>query len=705
MLSQIPELELFPADKLTKLAANMSVKKYAAGEFIYKKDQLTSRIFIVEQGLAKIDLSDHGILMTAASMNVHKHSKIDSSSSDQSRARGHLSTDDLDHLLGIIRGVDAGWTEAEKSLIHASTKYEYEDGAVPTSALITKGCILGDKILCGKAGSLHGWLWRDREEKQKKSLTRHSMSDAELAPMRRLTVDTKSLSMASFIPLPDDGGAVCPYNMVAVDDLTVAYFDVDTFERYFGHVEHAFAGNFKEMEPASVQLKKHEHFESTGFDDIQVISLIPLGQMLFGNYKLVVDSTDHSHREHRVKHTHKYLDSKSYVLKIMSKEKIITTHQLEHVAHEKKILDQMKSPYITNLVGCFQTADELFFVFERINNGLGDLWHLLYESQSYDLTVLPFLPKAGVVGLPYTLIQYYTACLVDALANMHPRHIAYRNLKPENIMLDETGRIKLVGFGLAKEIPFLDHVGEALTSGMQDLFQRAPKAVGNMKYKTMTFIGTVEYMAPEIILYTGHDHSVDLWALGILIFEMMFCKTPFASTVVAHHGSSVTLDSSGKVMQESGTTVILDMIKKTVECGVLIPELEEAASSGAVEESMYLAAIDLVSMLLVPEPSRRLGQDFDGPVSIFTHKFFTGLDIENISHGELLPPFKFSEKEKQTNVFKKLLGLPKYEHYRSGDQHVFKSFSDCLQKEHQSHVLRDTDVQGTKRGQHHNNAA
>ncbi|UYV79149.1 hypothetical protein LAZ67_17001257 [Cordylochernes scorpioides] len=97
--------------------------------------------------------------------------------------------------------------------------------------------------------------------------------------------------------------------------------------------------------------------------------------------------------------------------------------------------------------------------------------------------------------------RFYSACVVEALAYLHSKHLVYRDLKPENLLLDEKGYIKLVDFGFAKPV----------------------------RTKTWTFCGTPEYVAPEIIRNKGHDRSVDYWALGILIFELLAGVPPFTT--------------------------------------------------------------------------------------------------------------------------------------------------------------------------------
>ena len=115
----------------------------------------------------------------------------------------------------------------------------------------------------------------------------------------------------------------------------------------------------------------------------------------------------------------------------------------------------------------------------------GQLWTILRDKGNFDD--------------PTT--RFYTACVVEAIDNLHNRGIIYRDLKPKNLLLDSAGYVKLVDFGFAKK----------LQGGR----------------KTWTFCGTPEYVAPEVILNKGHDISADYWSLGVLMFELLTGSPPF----------------------------------------------------------------------------------------------------------------------------------------------------------------------------------
>jgi serine/threonine protein kinase len=178
--------------------------------------------------------------------------------------------------------------------------------------------------------------------------------------------------------------------------------------------------------------------------------------------------------------THKHFEG-HFALKILKKAEVIYLKQVEHVKTEKKILEEISHPFIVNLVGAFQDAKNLYLMMEYIVGG---------EFFSH-------LRKAG--RFPNETSKFYSGQIVLVFEHLHSLSILYRDLKPENLLLDREGHCKVTDFGFAKKVD----------------------------YRTWTLCGTPEYLAPEIILSKGHGKAVDWWALGILMYEMLAGYPPF----------------------------------------------------------------------------------------------------------------------------------------------------------------------------------
>ncbi|KAK0078373.1 hypothetical protein PV325_002567 [Microctonus aethiopoides] len=173
---------------------------------------------------------------------------------------------------------------------------------------------------------------------------------------------------------------------------------------------------------------------------------------------------------------------KSFALKKLKKKTMVDQQQQEHVLNEKCIMQACDSAFICKLFQTYKDSKYVYFLMEVCLGG--DVWTTLQRRRHFDDATA----------------QFMIGCVVEALDHLHALNIVYRDLKPENLMLDSRGYLKLVDFGFSKKI--------------------GPD-------KTWTFAGTPEYVAPEIILNKGHDRAVDYWALGILTHELLVGKPPF----------------------------------------------------------------------------------------------------------------------------------------------------------------------------------
>lgn len=177
---------------------------------------------------------------------------------------------------------------------------------------------------------------------------------------------------------------------------------------------------------------------------------------------------------------------------------------VNRIVEEVTILKILAHNFIIKLEGTFQTSNLLCIVTETLLHG--DLYTLIYEN-------------IDMPAIPDDLILFYLSSVVIVLDHIHSKGIIYRDLKPENIMLDSTGYIRVIDMGLAKRIRYIN-----------ECTQNNEVTCQIVDEKTYTLCGSAEYLSPEILLKNGHDKSVDIWALGVLLYELFTKKTPFQAT-------------------------------------------------------------------------------------------------------------------------------------------------------------------------------
>lgn len=250
-----------------------------------------------------------------------------------------------------------------------------------------------------------------------------------------------------------------------------------------------------------------------------------------------------------------------HALKVLKKDYIISKNQVEHTKTERSVLGYIHHPYIVGLTMAFQTADKLFFVLDYCAGG-----ELFFH-----------LGKVG--RFPEDRAKFYAAQITLALEYVHSLDIVYRDLKPENVLLDSAGNIRLTDFGLSKE------------------------GVSDHSTGASSFCGTPEYIAPEVLARLGHGRAVDWWSLGALLYEMICGLPPFYSR-----------------NRET-------MFEKIMKADLTFPPfMSENAKS-------------ILSRLLVRDPKMRLGSCERDADELKEHPFFSDIDWVGLLAGRIPSPW------------------------------------------------------------------
>ncbi len=296
-----------------------------------------------------------------------------------------------------------------------------------------------------------------------------------------------------------------------------------------------------------------------GFDELQVMRTVGTGT--FGRVKIVQIGKTKS----------------VFALKCMNKSEIVASHQERNIMNEKNLLFECAScPFILKLMQTYNHPNQIFMLMEFIQGG--ELWSYIYEKTDC-------ISRNSVGGFELPIVKFYSANVILAFKYMHSKGIGYRDLKPENLLLDEHGYIKVIDFGFAKKFPYVKN--------------------DQKLDKTYTLCGTPEYLAPEIVMSKGYDKSVDYWALGCFIYELYLARTPFQA------------DYTTKIFQN-------------------IVSSEKTLSFPAKMDPQHVA---LVKKLLSVNPAFRLGNLSGGVDDIIRDPFFSTVDWQAINRKEVKSPF------------------------------------------------------------------
>lgn len=267
--------------------------------------------------------------------------------------------------------------------------------------------------------------------------------------------------------------------------------------------------------------------------------------------------------------SHRNDDKRCYALKCVNKQQVVRQGQQKSMVIERSINAQCYHPCIMQSIKTFQDARDVYFLTEFL--GGGDLFYAIREIGS----------------LSKEQAQFFGASITLALEYLHARSIMYRDLKPENVLLDFEGHAKLVDFGCCK-----------------------------IALRTNTLVGTPEYFAPEVIIGKGYTGAIDWWALGVMFHEFIVGPLPFGR----------------------GTEDQLELFREILEAPLQFPSYVKDESS-----------VSMITGLLERTPELRLGASIRGAKEIKEHRYFTSFDWDALAGTYFKPPWTPNLRKLQKN--------------------------------------------------------
>ncbi|CAN1305121.1 PHOT2 [Linum perenne] len=293
-----------------------------------------------------------------------------------------------------------------------------------------------------------------------------------------------------------------------------------------------------------------------------------------------------------------------YAMKAMEKSMMMNRNKVHRACIEREIISLLDHPFLPTLYTSFETSTHVCLITDFCSGG--ELFALL------DRQPMKFFKEESA--------RFYAAEVVIGLEYLHCLGIVYRDLKPENILLQEDGHVVLTDFDLSFVASCKPQVIKHPPSNnrRRSKSQPPPMFVAEPVTNSNSFVGTEEYIAPEIITGTGHSSAIDWWAVGILVYEMLYGRTPFR----------------GKNRQKT----FANILHKDLTFPSSIP--------------VSLEARQFIYGLLNREPESRLGSN-TGANEIKQHPFFRGIKwplIRCMSPPVLEVPLELIGKEARGNV-------------------------------------------------------
>ncbi|KAL9170044.1 hypothetical protein ABFS82_04G118100 [Erythranthe guttata] len=310
----------------------------------------------------------------------------------------------------------------------------------------------------------------------------------------------------------------------------------------------------------------HSSKDRTSIDDFEIIK--PISRGAFGRVFLAKKRTT----------------GDLFAIKVLKKADMIRKNAVESILAERDILISVRNPFVVRFFYSFTCRENLYLVMEYLNGG--DLYSLLRNLGCLDEDVA----------------RVYIAEVVLALEYLHSLRVVHRDLKPDNLLIAHDGHIKLTDFGLSKVglINSTDDLSGPAVSGTSIMEEDEPPLSASEhqqeRRKKRSAVGTPDYLAPEILLGTGHGFTADWWSVGVILFELIVGIPPFN----AEHPQK-----------------IFDNI------------LNRKIPWPSVPDEMSLEAHDLIDRLLTEDPDQRLGAV--GAKEVKQHPFFRDINWDTLA--------------------------------------------------------------------------
>jgi cGMP-dependent protein kinase len=479
ILRKVPLLKVLSNEQFKTMAEAAQYISYPAGQKIIEKGTVGNIFYVIKSGdVVCKDLSDNKtevhlhagdfvgeralLTQEPRSGNVYAATDVEVVAVDRDTFQGLMGT--LQSVLNrnlsmrVLRSMDLLETLSDNELIQLSgalVERSYKSGEY-----IIKQFDKGSEFFIIKDGTVCVTV-NDKNKMRKHASISNIMAGGKNANEKQ--VDTMGVNdyFGEMALIEDEQRSA---NIVADTEVHCLVLDKVNFARLLGPSRMKMT-----REAITRKVNKASHLTNVTMKDVDTVSVLGTG-----NYSVVK----------LVKHKQ---TKDTMAVKVMSKVALAAKGQADNIVLEKNMLKITNHPFIMKLIATSQDAMQIY-MFTEVCMG-GELFSYLHESKTRQTD-----------SIPSSEAIFFAACVLEALEHMHSRGIVYRDLKPENVLLDQDGYCKLVDFGFARRLDT----------------------------RLFTICGTMEYLAPEVLLRKGYGKGCDYWGLGILIFEMVVGDTPWA---------------------------------------------------------------------------------------------------------------------------------------------------------------------------------